>query len=270
MKIALNHNDIGTLAVPGAGQLDYWDSRQAGLGVRVSQGGTRTWIAMFRHAGKLRRAVLGHWPSMGLTEARKEARKLRAASDAGVDPAASDDESDDDGQGAIPADQLTVADLADVYLTHHARVNKRPRSVTADIQMLNSAILPKLGEFKVTAVKRADIRLLLDGIVARGAMFYANRVRALLHTMFNVGVDRELLENNPVARVKRPLKHEQSRERTLDDDEIRALWTALAEAPLRAQVMFKLLLLTATRKSEVCGVPWSELDLDNGELRIPG
>jgi len=89
--------------------------------------------------------------------------------------------------------------------------------------------------------------------------------------MFNWGVDQGVLDASPCVGVKRPGK-EVRRERTLSDDELRALWNGLQQAGIAGDTAaaLKLQLLTACRIGEICGAQWSEIDLAKAEWLIPG
>src|SRR5262249_17118287 len=92
---------------------------------------------------------------------------------------------------------------------------------------------------------------------------------------------------NPMINVETPTR--EARERDLTNDEIQLIWKACeaweAEAnTIRTQAPpegkwvttpeyprgIMLLFLTACRVNEIGGLLWTELDLNNGELRIPG
>ena len=63
---------IQKLPAPDAGQKTYFDDALGGFGVRVSQGGTKSFIVMY---GKQRRLhTIGRYPSKTLKEARTEAK----------------------------------------------------------------------------------------------------------------------------------------------------------------------------------------------------
>jgi len=74
---------------------------------------------------------------------------------------------------------------------------------------------------------------LVDDIVVR-APVHANRVKALISSMFNFAIGRDLLEQNPAYKVPKPTL-ERSRDRCLSDDEIRRLWMALEPEPFEGQ-----------------------------------
>jgi integrase len=253
MRANLTHTIVAALKAPSAGQIDCWDSKIPGFGIRSSVGGSKTWIVRYRQNGKKQRYTLGRWPSMGVADARQEARRYLGEVAGGNDPART---------RAEAKAQPTFAELAELYLKHHANVKKRPRSVAADVYMLNADLLPAWKDRKLATIGRRDVIALLDETVARGAPIHANRLRALTSTIFNFAIGRDLTEYNPAYKVPRPAL-ERTRERRLSDDEVRRLWVALEAEPLKIQVAYKLAVLTAARRSEILGLAWSELDLDD-------
>jgi integrase len=259
VKKNLTHAVVAALKSPPSGQLDYWDTRKPGFGIRVSLGGAKTWLLMYYQSGQKKRLTLGRFPAVSVADARAEATRKLGEIAKGEDPAAD--------RARAKADP-NFGELAELYLERHARIKKRPRSVAEDEYMLKADLLPAWKDRKLPAIGRRDVIALLDKIVARDAPIHANRVRALISTMFNFAIGRDLIEYNPAHKVPRPAP-ERSRDRRLSDDEVRRLWTALEAEAFKVQVAYKLALLTAARKSEILGLAWSELDLDRGWWTLP-
>ncbi|MGO9057266.1 MAG: tyrosine-type recombinase/integrase [Candidatus Binataceae bacterium] len=247
----------------GRTQQDFWDTKITGFALRTAgQYATKTWFVRYRCNGSRRRYVLGTYPEMDLFTARRKAQQVLGEVAAGNDPAI--------GHAAFKAEK-DFEELSKLYIENYAKVNKRPRSVAEDQKMLKADLVPVLGQYKLSAIRRRDVIALLDVIVARGAKVHANRVKALISHMFTFAVDRELIEVNPCYRLKQPGGKETSRERVLSEGEIRRLWTALDSdfEPLKVSAAFKLGLLTAQRMGEIIGMAWNELDLDGGWWEIP-
>src|SRR5579883_2360196 len=72
---------------PGKGQIDYWDSASPGLGLRVSQGGSRVWVVMARGGGRKRRITLGAYPLLTLESARRLRDEIAVSGPDAVAPA---------------------------------------------------------------------------------------------------------------------------------------------------------------------------------------
>ena len=124
------------------------------------------------------------------------------------------------------------------------------------------------GKRPIREITRRDIAKLLDDIVDRGSLSHANHVLAYFRAMLNWAVDREMIPDNPVARMKAP-STAVTRDRALDDDEIRLFWGACEGLGWPFGPLLKLLLLTGQRRGEVAGVCWSEIDLDKQTWTLP-
>ena len=144
---------------------------------------------------------------MNLADAQKKAHQaLHALNTKGIDPA-------DGKQTARTAS--TFADLAADYMERHAKRHKK--SWREDRRQLEATVLPRWKSRPVKSLQRKDVRDLIDPIVDRGAPVAANRVLALVSTVFMYGIDKDWLDANPAGRIKK--QPEQSRVRVLTDIE---------------------------------------------------
>ena len=242
---------------PASGQIDYFDSKLSGLGLRVSSTGRKTWFVMYRVGGRLRRLTMETYPDLSLADARSKATQARQSVAQGEDPALQK-------QSARIAP--TVSDLAAQYVEKHAKPHKR--SWRDDERLLNREVLPHWGRRRAFDIKRRDVIMLLDGIVERGSPIQANRVLALVRMMFNWAIGRDLLEHNPCYQVKAPTKEHQ-RDRVLNEEEIRLVWGACSQLDFVMDAYYKIRLLTAQRGGEVRTMRWGNVDLAAGWWTIP-
>jgi integrase len=250
---------IESVKPPAQGQTTYWDKKLSGFGLRLSQGGAKSWTVAYRHEGRMRWLKLGTYPTLKLADARDMARNRLAEAQKGLDPAS---------LKSAERDADTFKMLTARYLAEHARVKKKLRSALEDEKNINRELLPVWGSRKVSSIKRRDVIALVDGIAKR-APIQANRVLALVSKIFNFAIAKEIVEVNPATRVVKP-SSERTRERFLNDDEIKKVWQAFdREGPQNAS-LFKLLLLTGQRRDEVMGMRWNELSLDTGEWLLSG
>src|SRR4029079_14016837 len=86
MKLTIK--TLADLKLP-AGKSDHivFDDDITGFGIRLREGGSRTWIYQYRIGSKQRRMVLGSAKSVQLPLARENASKLEARVKLGGDPA---------------------------------------------------------------------------------------------------------------------------------------------------------------------------------------
>lgn len=233
----------------------FWDEALHGFGVRVKPNGTKSYIVQYRNrmTGRSRRQTIGQaGPLLSFSNARKEAMRLLSEAAQGGDPVESK-------RTARKAEN--VADLADQYLTHHAKPKKREKSVANDVSMLNGIIIPKLGKQKVAEVGHRDIQALHNTL--RETPYRANRTLALLSKMFALSVRWGWRHDNPAKGVER--FPEEKRHRWLSDAELARLIAALDEHPNQSAAnAIRLQLLTGARIGEALTAKWVDFDLNRG------
>lgn len=253
-------------------QRDYYDSTMQGFGLRIGAR-TKTFFLRYRTATKQRRIDLGLSPTVPLTEARSQAQAVLNRYDEGRDPVAE----------AQTARAQTFGALAALYLEKHAM--RKKRTWRDDARMIRIELADWYNR-PIKSIRRAEVRDLLDEVVARGAPVLANRVLALIRKMLNFALDREWVDTNVAWKMPRPTK-ETARTRVLSPGELQALWWWLgrpapetiairdrivavnAEQWQRSQVLLKLRLLTAQRGAEVLSIRGADLDLEAGWWTIP-
>jgi integrase len=243
---------------PDGGDEFLWDTALPGFGVRIYPSGTRKYFVQYRTKdNRQRRMVLGQHGVLTAENAREMAHDVLVSVSKGGDPA-------EEKKAARMAP--TVRDLATDYLENHAIPKKHPASVTTDKAMLDKAILPKLGNIKISAVSRPDIEKL--HISLRGKPYAANRVLALLSKMFSLACEWGWRADNPVKGI--PRFDEDRRQRWLSEEELARLWAALEQhTNRRAANAVKLMLLTGSRRNEVLSATWDEFDMERGRWTKP-
>jgi integrase len=253
---------------PRQGAYVAWDSDLPNFGVRVYPSGQTSYVIGYRtvpgRRGVKKTYVLGTCTLYTPEQARDLARQYLAQIRHGADPV----------QAKADRRQApTVADLAERYLSEHAEPKKKPSSVRMDRTNLRLHVLPALGSRLVTEVTRADIAHLHHGM--RATPGAANRVLALLSTMFGLAETWEWcpLHSNPTARLQR--YKERKMERFLTADELGRLGTVLKEAEEAQTEMpsvlacIRLLIFTGARLSEVLGLRWTQIDWGRGLALLP-
>jgi integrase len=262
-SVGLTDSKIAGLKAAAGERPEYPDDLVKGLRVRVGSGGAKTFTYRARFGGKPRNFALGQYDPKRFTlaAARDLARKMQADITEGRDPAHQ--------LGRRPGDDGRLKGLVELYFQREVRGRKR----TADAieRTFKVDILPVLGERLADTITRADITKLVEQVT-----FKANRetprqgrmVHQLLSAFFNWALPRlDRLEVNPCVGAWRPAVSA-SRDRVLDDDELKALWNAAGAAGEFGKGV-RLLMLTGQRRSEVLEATWDEFDLKGRVWTIP-
>ncbi|MFD1304167.1 tyrosine-type recombinase/integrase [Methylobacterium marchantiae] len=171
---------------PASGRIELSDTRCKGLELRVTSGGARSWSFRFRdpRSGRVTRATIGAYPEISLADARERANGLRRSVAAGLNPV------EEKRREREASNTGTFKALSDRYLEEHARRFKR--SAAADERNLRLHVLPKWANRRYDEIQRRDVIDLCEGMVAAGTATNANRVQALISSVFSFAVDADL------------------------------------------------------------------------------
>jgi integrase len=264
MRKKITDTIIKNLPVPKTGnRITYDDGEKCvrGFGIRVTSGGSRSFILNYRtRTGRERRFTIGQFPDWKTSAARDEAAALKQRIDRGEDPLADIE---------AGRDAKTVTNLAERFLREHSERKNRAGTTAGYRALLENWILPKFKHIKVNEVTFSDVDGLHAWVTKAGGPYAANRMLAVCSKMFSLAIKWQWRADNPVRGVER--NQEVKRQRYLSGDEIAALLTALnAHEDTQAANIIRLLLLTGARRGEVLNATWDQLNLEAGVWIKPG
>ncbi|NCP62670.1 MAG: tyrosine-type recombinase/integrase [Alphaproteobacteria bacterium] len=231
-------------------ELLLWDSEVKGFGVRVFSTGRRTYFVQYRNAAaRTRRQKIGQHGVITADQAREEAKIILADVCKGSDPSALRKD-----KRAMP----TFEKFVEEYLRVYAKGEKKEKTYNEEVKLLNTILIPKIGHELLDAISTRDLQKIHHEFKNRP--YQANRIRSLLNKMFNMAMQWEITSKNPATAVQK--YREEKRSRWLGDAEVQHLWVTLdSYRNQNIADIFRLLLLTGARKSEVLKATWNEFDL---------
>jgi len=112
--------------------------------------------------------------------------------------------------------------VVDEFVRAHCARHNRKNTAREIERVLRVRFVSAWSDRDIREIKRADIVAVLDRIMEAGTPSAANHAYAAARRLFNWCAERGLIEVSPCAKVQRPAL-EQSRERTLSDDELAAI-----------------------------------------------
>jgi integrase len=128
-------------------------------------------------------------------------------------------------------------------------------------QVLERLVYPELGAKQIGDIKRSDIVRLLDKTEDENGATMADMTLAIVRKVMNWHVSRSDDFLSPIVRgMERRKPEERVRERTLTDDELRAVWRAAEASAGPFGRLVRFLLLTAARRTEAGAMTWGELE----------
>jgi len=257
----LDARTVAGLRLP-AGKNDHfeWDDELAGFGVRLRSSSRKAWIVQYRpsNSRRTRRVTLGAVEKLRPVEARAAARKLLARVALGYDP-----------QGEREAERArsvrTFRSAAEVYLAAKQK-ELRPASYRIRKLYLLGGYFRPLHPIGVGDVTHPDVAARLSAIARGHGTQTAVAARKAISAAFRWFMEEGWTTANPVIGTRKPAEAG-SREHVLTDAELVQVWNACGDDDFGR--IIRLLILLGSRRAEVGGMCWSELDLDVGVWTLP-
>jgi len=228
---------------PERGQEMHWDASVPGFGVRVSQGGTKTFYLV---RGKERQYVaVGKYPTISLSDARAEAKRLLA----------------EFTLGKRQAPSISFEEALALYLSLSEHTSK-PRTVAE-----NRRLLTRHFKFhkNVADIAPQEISKIVDRL--NKTPTEANHAFTAIRTFFNWCVRRHYITHSPMQGMRLPAKTI-SRNRVLSPEELIAVYRA-CESLGAFGALVRLCILTGQRRGEIGALKWDYIDAKNKLATLP-
>ncbi|WP_167647445.1 tyrosine-type recombinase/integrase [Mameliella alba] len=242
---SLSDRTLKSLPAPDSGQVTYWDSSLSGFGVRVSQGGAKSFVVVY--GPNRTRKTIGRYPTISLKQAREKAKELKAAFTLGLDQQRS----------------ITWAEARQLFLEDCERRN-RPATVRYYKSRLDTHF--RFGKRNLSDLSRQDFQNKIRGCqTSRGEQHHA---LVAARTLLNWAVREQYLDASPLAGM-RGYKPPKARERTLSEAELKEVFTKARTAPYPFGDIVAILAVTGMRRSEVSHLRWEWIDRSAQTITLP-
>lgn len=259
-EIKFIKSKIESLPIPAPGvRVDYRDTETAGLQLRVTSKGVKTFSFLRRINGSLERITLGRFPEVTLEQVRDKIALITAEIVKGENPAK---------VKRAHREEPTFSEVFDLFIPGKRKRNGQPLSERTKTDYRDSLRihLSKIKDLKLSQIGRDDVRR-AHATATKKSPASANRAVAIISSVYNYAIDELGIYagSNPASKIKK--NFEAPRERFAQADEMPRLFAAMAEDPLGD--FFLLALLTGARRANLQAMRKSEINLDDGIWRIP-
>lgn len=165
---------------------------------------------------------------------------------------------------SMPLEQGTLHDVAKAIW--YARIEGlKPLTKKKYIGVYVNWIRPAVGHLDPKAVTVHDVQQIVNEVREKRSARSATFAREIISQVLKCALDMELVTRNVASIVKSPPMPEK-RERFVDVEEARSLLESVKGTDMSAPVFLALCL--GLRRGEACGLKWSDLNRQTGELRI--
>jgi integrase len=262
--------EVAKLATPGY----YCDG--AGLYLQVSKSASKSWIFRYVLNGKSCEMGLGSLNAFSLAEARTRATAQRKLLSDGVDPLASKHESILQKRLA-DANIITFNKAATAYIEANKAAWRNDKHQDQWRNTLTTYAFPVIGDLPVSKVDTTHIMRILSPIWTTKTET-ATRVRGRIEKVldwakvqgYRTGDNPAIWRGHLSEALPKPSKvATEEHHAALPWADIAAFMVALQAMPGAGALAMQVIILTATRTSEVLNAQWNEFDLDAGLWVIP-
>lgn len=140
-------------------------------------------------------------------------------------------------------------------------------------RMFEKDVLPFIGNQYAADISKANIIEVTDALLARKVSRMARVIFSLLRQLFRFGLDRDLVDHNPTATIRksRAFGKDNERDRFLSEDKIRLLAKSIEGAQLLSstQLAIWIVLGTCCRIGELLSAQWQYVDFSKRLWIIP-
>ena len=258
----------------GKDQAFLWDTETRGFGVRVTKGGSRSYVVQGYPNGKMRRTTIGPHGVFTCDQAREQARGLLQGMRLGVDPK--------EEKKRKVVEGVTLREVMADYL----RDRTLKPSSRADIEKHVGKSFADWADQPARAINRdmcADrFRALSKTGPAQANLAFRN-LRALLNyarAKYRAADGVPTMPENPVSVLSetKVWNRETPKSRRIPNPKIGAVWSMLqahrdsdnhAAATCTSADIVAFLLLTGARWSEAAELSWDRVNLDESWWHLP-
>ena len=247
-------------------RIEYYDEKAAGLILRVTKTGHKSFAFRYWYDGKSKQITIGTYGDVTLGKARdivRGTKKMRGYKDMlrdGIDPIS-------ERQEARDHKPITLAEYIEHFKNDYVeRKLKQSTQSTYKSRLNRVKAYKKLSRLPLEKIAKPDVRKFLKD-EAKDNPINSNRLHSILSKLFNEAVMDGHIKENPIKGMPK-LSNENTRAPVYSDDDIKEIWNAIGEEWQPVQGILKMLLLCGQRLGETSRMKWNDIQDDNWIIPI--
>ncbi len=240
---------------------------------------TKVWAFRYMLKGRARKAGLGSYPTVSLSEAREKASQFRKWLSDGLDPIDENKRLHEENDRQIPT--FTSAAAKFILTNRHQWKNKK--HVKQWLSTIKTYAKPTIGKKPVTGITTEDVQAILSPIW-NNKTETAKRVQGRIERVLDWATANKYRTGDNPARWAGNLDQiypspnkvkklnnggEEKHLAAMPYNQLPEFFERLRVKDSNTAKALKFLILTACRSGEVLNAKWDEIDLDNKAWTIP-
>lgn len=166
---------------------------------------------------------------------------------------------------------LTFRDLSEIFIERYCKPNIS-QVTTYGYQKTLKKVLPIIGSKKLKDITPFVLDSMYQklgvGVDGQKLGYHSNyNYYKLVNVMFNQAIRWEIMDRNPNAKANKP-KKEHKEKNFYDVNQVKKLLDVLEFESIKYKTLIVLALDSGARRSEICALRWSDIDLDTKMMSI--
>lgn len=174
--------------------------------------------------------------------------------------------------------RMTLGEWLDKWLNEYVSFTVRESTLESYRDLANNQIKRFIGDKQLTALKTVDIQKLYNKVKTEGRVrehptlghtlsdSVVRKVHMVLHQALDTAVREHLMPNNPTNGTTIP-KCNYTEKQILCDSQLDTFLEAIKSEEYWHD-FFYAEIMTGLRRGEICGLKWSDFNMDAGKLRV--
>ena len=165
----------------------------------------------------------------------------------------------------IEPSKLTVSEWIDIWLKDY-QAHTTARTLYVYSQTARLHIKPVIGQIKLARLSAMHVRRVINTMADKGlSPRYIHNAHGIMSIAFNAAVSDGIIKQNPAKGIKTP-QRPKTKFNIIDRDKFGEFIEAAQKDANSNLLIFAL--LTGLRASELRGLTWSAVDLNNGTINV--
>ncbi|KJC49095.1 hypothetical protein UP09_07640 [Bradyrhizobium sp. LTSP885] len=223
----------------------HFDETTPAFGIRVGKH-RRTWIVM--RGQERRRIRIGHYPAVSLADARKEAKRLLAAT-------------------PLSGQRVTFGEAYEIFKTDYI-ARRKARTQRDYRRMIETHFLPTLKPKRMDAVTPFMLSAITDPLIDTPSEQAHALAVCRIFFRWAIRPQRRYITVNPLEGMQ--IAKSKKRKRILTDEELRTVWHAAGQTEGEFGEIVRLLILMGQRRSETGALAKLHYSHNQQTVTLPG
>ena len=254
-----------------------------GLIIEVSPSQSKIWKYRYSFDGKRKMITLGHFPQIGLSEARQLRNEAKSKVFNGTDPGKTKSKVNNDStersasSGEVSSQDPSFCEVFDIFARRKTTQygNNKPEwssnTYSTHLKRLSKHVFPFFGDYAINKIDTDLLQERLLSIQKHGTLETRDKIHTIFKQVFDYAKACKLIQKNPVLEISTALfakKNSTNYKHVTTKSELKEVIQKIDSLKGGFEIVscIQLSMHIFLRASEISGMRWDEVDFDSNVI----